>query len=140
MELTITEASKVKNVSRQAIYLAIKEGRLKVIKRGKLQKVTLASLVEMDKTRYVRAAKVFQGEDLYSDKKGIISPPKASRLTGLSKQAIYNGIYSGKLKAIRKGRAWVILVKDLISFQTFYLNRNKSDMTLEDVKKAFQMN
>lgn len=140
MEMTITEAAKVRNVTRQAIYLAIKEGRLKVIKRGKLQKVKLESLIELEKTRYVRAAKVFQGEDLYSDKKGIISPPKASKLTGLSTQAIYNGIYSGKLKAIRKGRAWIILVKDLISFQSYYLNRNKSDKTWDELKKSFQTN
>lgn len=140
MEMTITEAAKVRNVTRQAIYLAIKEGRLKVIKRGKLQKVKLESLIDLEKTRYVRAAKVFQGEDLYSDQKGILSPPKAAKLMNVKTHVVYNAIYSGKLKATKKGRAWIILAKDLITTKTLHLKPKRSDLTWDDIKKAFQTN
>lgn len=140
MEMTITEAAKVRNVTRQAIYLAIKEGRLKVIKRGKLQKVKLESLIDLEKTRYVRAAKVFQGEDLYSDKKGVISPPKAAKLMNVGVSVVYNAIYSGKLKATKKGRSWIIYAKDLIPLQSSCLKPKRSNLTWDEIKKAFQTN
>jgi len=124
MELmTVTQAAKVRNVTRQAIYLAIKEGRLKVYRNGRVQKVSLGHLMDLENNRWMRLVKVYEGEKLYDEKKGTLSPPKAAKLTGLPVTKIYYGLYSGNLKAERKGKAWVIQAKDLIPFQTNLLNR-----------------
>ncbi len=133
--LTVDEAAKIRNVTRQAIYLAIREGRLKPYMRGKIIKVSMASILELQKKKYDRVIKLFQGQEVFSDKEGMISVYKAAQLTGIPRTSIYNAIYSGRLKAVRKGKTWVIQARDLPTVQTYYLNRKKNRNSKEKLEK-----
>lgn len=121
--LSIREAAKIRNVTKQAVYLAIREGRLKPFMRGKVMKVSMAAIMELEKKKYERVVKLFQGEEVFSDKNGVISVAKAAKLTGMPRTSLYNAIYSGRLNAERKGHSWVLRVRDLTTIQTYYLNR-----------------
>jgi len=134
--LSINEAAKIRNVTRQAIYLAIKEGRLKAFMRGKTMKVSLASIMDLENSKYLRVAKVFKGARVFSAKMGLISVPDAAKLTGIPVISLYNSIYSGRLPAERKGVSWVVHVKDLYPVQKRYLNNKKTVNSIEEIEKG----
>jgi excisionase family DNA binding protein len=42
-----------------------------------------------------------------------VRPKDAARISGLSRSAIFAALWSGELRAFRKGRSWLIAIEDL---------------------------
>ncbi|OGN55707.1 MAG: peptidase [Chlamydiae bacterium RIFCSPHIGHO2_12_FULL_44_59] len=121
--VSITEAARINNVTRQAIYVAIKQKKLKAAKDSTRWTIHLDDLEEYRKNKYSRTKSIFDGELLFDPDKGYYSVNQAAKLLGVPAQKIYYATRIGLLKAHRKGAAWVIHVDDIKGYQEHYLNR-----------------
>jgi excisionase family DNA binding protein len=121
--VSITEAARINNVTRQAIYVAIKQKKLKASKDSTRWTIHLDDLEEYRKNKYSRTKSMFDGELLFDNGKGFYSVNQAAKVLGVPAQKIYYATRVGLLKAHRKGAAWVIHEDDIKGYQENYLNR-----------------
>jgi excisionase family DNA binding protein len=122
--VTITEAARINNVTRQAIYVAIKQKKLRASKDATRWTIHLNDLDEYRKNKYSRTKSLFAGELLFDNRKGFYSINQTAKLLNVPAQKIYYATRVGLLKAQRKGAAWVIHMDDIKSYQEGYLNRS----------------
>jgi excisionase family DNA binding protein len=120
--VSITEAARINNVTRQAIYVAIKQKKLKATKDATRWTIHLDDLDEYRKNKYSRTKSMFDGELLFDNRKGFYSVNQAAKVLGVPAQKIYYATRVGLLKAHRKGAAWVIHVDDIKLYQDSYIN------------------
>lgn len=121
--VSITEAARINNVTRQAIYVAIKQKKLKATKDSTRWTIHLDDLEEYRTNKYSRTKSIFDGELLFDNHKGYYSVGQAAKYLGVPAQKIYYATRVGLLKATRKGAAWVIHLDELNGYQENYLNR-----------------
>ena len=121
--VSITEAAKINNVTRQAIYVAIKQKKLKAFKDSTRWTIDLNDLEEYRKHKYSRTKSMFGGELLFDNNKGYYSVNQAAQMLGVPAQKIYYATRVGLLKATRKGAAWVIHSNEIKSYQENYLSK-----------------
>lgn len=120
--VSITEAARINNVTRQAIYVAIKQKKLKASKDSTRWTIHLDDLEEYRKNKYSRTKSMFNGELLFDNRKGYFSVNQAAKLLNVPAQKIYYATRVGLLKAHRKGAAWVVSAEDIKGYQENYLN------------------
>jgi excisionase family DNA binding protein len=123
--VSITEAAEINNVTRQAIYVAIKLNKLKARKETTRWTIDLADLEDYRKQKYSRAKSTFNGELIFDEMKGHYSVNNAAKLLNVPAQKIYYATRIGVLKAHRMGSAWVIKVSDLKEYQEKHLSKKK---------------
>jgi excisionase family DNA binding protein len=121
--VTLSEAAKINNVTRQAIYVAIKQKKLRAYKNPTRWVIDIEDLELYRKLKYSRTKSVHNGELLFDNKKGFYSIQQASKMLNVPYQKIYYATRIGLLKATRKGSAWVVHMDDLSKYQENYLNR-----------------
>jgi excisionase family DNA binding protein len=121
--VSITEAARINNVTRQAIYVAIKQKKLKATKDATRWTIHLDDLEEYRRNKYSRTKSMFNGELLFDNGKGYYSVNQAAKFLGVPPQKIYYATRVGLLKASRKGAAWVIHIDDIKGYQENYLNK-----------------
>lgn len=122
--VSITEAARINGVTRQAIYVAIKQNKLKASKDSTRWTIDLDDLEEYRRNKYSRTKSTFDGELLFNNDKGFYSVNQVAKMLGVPAQKIYYTTRIGVLKAVRKGAAWVIHVEDIKEYQEKYLSRN----------------
>ena len=120
--VSITEAAKINKVTRQAIYVAIKQKKLKAIKKT-CWEIDIKDLEEYRNNRYSRTKSMFDGEPLFDNSKGYFSVNQVARLLGVSPQKIYYATRTGMIKGSRKGAAWVIHSDEMKRYQEDYLSK-----------------
>jgi excisionase family DNA binding protein len=120
---TITEAARLNNVTRQAIYVAIKQKKLKATKYDTRWLIRIEDLEEYKKNKYSREKSTFDGELLFDNNKGYYSINQAAKILNVPAQKIYYATRIGQLKASRKGAAWVIYTDEIKSYKEQHLNR-----------------
>ncbi len=128
--VSITEAAKINNVTRQAIYVAIKQKKLKARKDSTRWTIHLDDLAEYRKQKYSRSKSMYDGELLFDNNRGFYSVNQAAKLLGVPAQKIYYATRIGLLKATRKGAAWVIHVDEIKGYQENYLNKKSSSVNV----------
>ncbi len=121
--VTLSEAAKINNVTRQAIYVAIKQKKLRAYKNPTRWIIDIEDLEQYRKMKYSRSKSMHNGELIFDNKKGFFSIQQASKMLNVPYQKIYYATRIGLLKAARKGSAWVVHVDDLKQYQQNYLNR-----------------
>ncbi len=121
--VSITEAAKINNVTRQAIYVAIKQKKLKAFKDTTRWTIDLTDLEEYRRQKYSRTKSMFNGELLFDNKKGFYSINQVAKMLGVPAQKIYYATRVGLMKASRKGAAWVIHSEDIKSYRENYLTK-----------------
>lgn len=125
--VSITEAAKINNVTRQAIYVAIKQNKLKATKHTTRWTIDLEDLEQYRRQKYSRTKSMFAGELLFDNKKGYYSINQVAKMLSVPAQKIYYATRVGLLKASRKGAAWVVHVDDLKNYRENYLNKQAED-------------
>ncbi|MEM8628644.1 MAG: helix-turn-helix domain-containing protein [Chlamydiota bacterium] len=125
--VSITEAAQINNVTRQAIYVAIKQKKLRATKDSTRWAIHLDDLYEYRNNKYSRAKSTFDGELLFDNAKGYYSVNQAAEMLNVPAQKIYYATRIGHLKAHRKGAAWVIHTDDIASYKTEYLQKTSSE-------------
>ncbi|MDF2549666.1 MAG: lysine-rich histone-specific protease [Chlamydiales bacterium] len=123
--VSITEAARLNNVTRQAIYVAIKLNKLKAKKESSRWTIHLDDLQDYRQKKYSRSRSVFAGELIFDQNKGYYSVNQVAKLLKVPAQKIYYATRSGQLKAHRKGAAWVIHIDDIRQYEK-QLNEHKS--------------
>lgn len=121
--VSITEAAKINNVTRQAIYVAIKQKKLRAQKDATRWTINIKDLEAYRNQKYSRSKSTFDGELLFDNEKGFFSVNQAAKMLGCPAQKVYYATRIGMLKAVRKGAAWVIHISDVKEYQEKYLNR-----------------
>jgi excisionase family DNA binding protein len=124
--VSITEAAKINNVTRQAIYVAIKQKKLKASKDSTRWTIDLKDLEEYRKHKYSRAKSMYNGELLFDNLKGYYSVNQVAKMLDVPAQKIYYATRVGLMKAIRKGAAWVIHASDVKFYQENYLSKKET--------------
>lgn len=119
--VSITEAARINNVTRQAIYVAIKQKKLKAHKDATRWLINLEDLEEYRRNKYSRSKSMYDGELLFDNKSGYYSVNQVAKMLGVPAQKIYYATRIGLLKATRKGAAWVIHINDVKEYQENYL-------------------
>lgn len=115
--VSITEAAEINNVTRQAIYVAIKLNKLKAKKEASRWTIHVNDLEEYRKQKYSRAKSTFDGELLFDNERGFYSVKQTAEMLGVPVQKIYYATRIGRLKAHRRGSAWVIHVDDIKGYR-----------------------
>ncbi len=121
--VSITEAARLNQVTRQAIYVAIKMSKLRAHKNTTRWEIDLEDLEEYRKNKYSRTKSMFDGELLFDNAKGYYSVNQVARMLNVPAQKIYYATRVGLLKAIRKGAAWVISSDDMTEYKRNYLDK-----------------
>ena len=114
--VSITEAAKLNKVTRQAIYVAIKLNKLKARKETTRWTIHLDDLENYRNQKYSRTKSTFEGELLFDNNKGYYSVNQIAKMLNVPAQKIYYATRIGKLKAFRKGAAWVVYVEDVQAY------------------------
>jgi excisionase family DNA binding protein len=120
--VSITEAAKINKVTRQAIYVAIKQRKLKATKKTRWE-IELADLEEYRKNKYSRSKSLFNGELLFDNQKGLFSVNQVAKLLGVPAQKIYYATRTGMLKGFRRGAAWVLSQEEVKRYKEEYLDK-----------------
>lgn len=126
--VSITEAAKINNVTRQAIYVAIKQKKLKATKDATRWVIDLDDLDNYRKQKYSRTKSVFNGELLFDNNKGFYSINQVAKMLGVPAQKIYYATRVGLMKAHRKGAAWVVHINDVKLYQDNYLGKRTQNI------------
>ncbi|MBN2479250.1 MAG: helix-turn-helix domain-containing protein [Parachlamydiales bacterium] len=121
--VSITEAARLNNVTRQAIYVAIKQKKLKAIKDATRWTIDLDDLEDYKKGKYSRTKSMYEGELLFDNKRGYYSVNQVSKMLNVPAQKIYYATRVGHLQAHRKGAAWVVNLEDVKAYKESYLDR-----------------
>ena len=121
--VSITEAAQINNVTRQAIYVAIKQNKLKATKIATRWVIDLDDLETYRQGKYSRTKSTYQGELLFDNSKGFYSINQVAKMLNVPAQKIYYATRVGHMKACRKGAAWVIHMDEISSYKDNYLNR-----------------
>ncbi|MCB1113511.1 MAG: helix-turn-helix domain-containing protein [Chlamydiia bacterium] len=124
--VSITDAAKINNVTRQAIYVAIKLNKLKAQKDSTRWTIDLNDLEEYRKSKYSRAKSTFDGELIFKPEEGRFSVNQVAEKLGIPPQKVYYATRSGKIKAERKGAAWVISHEEIEAYRASYLLKKKA--------------
>ena len=131
--VTLSEAAKINQVTRQAIYVAIKQKKLRAYKNPTRWIIALEDLDQYRNMKYSRLKSKFQGELLFDNKKGFYSIQQTAAMLAIPYQKVYYATRIGLLKAERKGSAWVIHIDEIRRYQDQYLNRRISNFDEEEV-------
>lgn len=123
--VSITEAAKINNVTRQAIYVAIKQKKLRATKKTRWE-IDLKDLEEYRKNKYCRSKSMFGGELLFDNTKGYFSINQVAKILDVPAQKIYYATRTGKLKGSRKGAAWVIHEDEVQRYRSDYLSKKQA--------------
>ena len=115
--VSITEAARINNVTRQAIYVAIKLKKLNAYKDTTRWTIDIDDLNEYKNSKYCRSKSTHNGELIFNNKDGYYSVNQTARILEVTSQKIYYATRIGNLKAIRKGAAWVIHISDIEEYQ-----------------------
>ena len=125
--VSISEAAKINGITRQAIYVAIKQKKLKANKGSARWEITLKDLEEYRKQKYSREKSTFNGELLFDKSKGLYSIRETAKILKVPAQQIYYATRVGLMKAIRKGAAWVIHISEIKAYQENHLNKKSAE-------------
>lgn len=125
--VTITEAARINGVTRQAIYVAIKQKKLKAQKDATRWLIRIEDLEDYRKNKYSRAKSTFDGELVFDNNKGYYSVNQVAKTLNIPAQKVYYATRIGLMKAIRKGAAWVIHIDDINGYRENYLNKRTTN-------------
>lgn len=120
--VSITQAAKLHNVTRQAIYVAIKQKKLKASKTTRWE-IDLKDLEDYKRNRYSRKKSLYQGELLFDNSKGCYSVNQVAEILGIPVQKVYYATRTGTMRGERKGAAWVIHDSEIERYKNEYLSR-----------------
>jgi len=129
--VSITKAAKLGGVTRQAIYIAIQQKKLKAYKSESGHwYIYLKDLEEYRQKRYSREKSLYNGELIFNNEKGFFSINQIAQKLEVPPQKIYYATRIGLLKASRKGSAWVIHIDDVKDYQEKYLAKRERERKL----------
>ena len=87
--VSLSEAAKINNVTRQDIYVAIKQKKLRAYKNPTRWVIDIEDLDQYRKLKYSRTKSMHNGELIFDHDKGFYSIQQASKMLNVPYQKIY---------------------------------------------------
>lgn len=118
---SLAQAADYAHVTRQAIYLAVKQRGLRAKKIGRQWYITKEDLDNYRANKYNRDLRKRDGEYIFDMEKGHFSVQQVCKVLSAtlgrpySLQHLYYLLRTGQLKAMRKGAAWVVEKDDAVA-------------------------
>ena len=107
--ISITEAARINNVTRQAIYVAIQQGKLKAVKQMNRWFIREDDLAVYTSSKYSRSKSTApDGTLIFSESR--FSPKSVAKILKVPVQQVYYAIRTGQLPVIRTGKKGVTCV------------------------------
>jgi hypothetical protein len=123
--LTITQASNIYDITRQAIAIAIKSKRLNAVKVKKHWYFTQEDWDKYHNSRYDRKHSVRNGRHIYDIETGVLSPSMIAKEYNVKIQQIYYIIRKNILPYERVGFAYVIKKNEFEKIHKLFLKNRK---------------
>lgn len=117
--LTVSEAAQKHNITKQAIFFAIKMKRLSASKENNIWLISQDALKEYFDTKYCRSNSKKEGKLIFDKAKGFYSITEAADFLGKNTNNIYYLVRTGKLKSHRHGTAIIIQDVELYKYAEF---------------------
>lgn len=128
--LTVSQAAKNHEVTRQAIFFAIKMKRLNATKENDTWLIAESDLKEYFDNKYCRSKSRKEGTLIFDKSKGFYSIVEAANFLGKNTNHIYYLVRVGKLKSHRQGSAIVIQDIELHNYAEFINKKSEKNMTV----------
>lgn len=127
--VSITEAARINKVTRQAIYVAIKQKKLRARKHMARWVIHIDDLDRYRDQKYSRSKSTYNGELLFDNKKGYFSINQTARMLNIPAQKVYYATRVGHLRASRRGAAWVVHSDDISHYREIYLAKKNAEIS-----------
>lgn len=120
-KITLAEAASIGHVSYQAIFMAIKKGRLKGWREKKRWMTSQEDFQEYRESKHVTENRKVEGKFIYNVEEGTFSMTQAATLIShhlrqpYPRSKVYYMMRVGVLPAHRKGRCIVVMKHDIIN-------------------------
>lgn len=124
-KITLTDSARYLQITRQAVYVAVKHGKLPGTKIDNRWMFTYEDLNHYRDTKYSRLKSRINGELVFDLSKGKISAAHAAKMLKVPIQHIYYALRVGNLKSHRKGSAYVILEQDVKAYAEKHFSESK---------------
>lgn len=117
----LKQAAQYAHVTRQAPYVAVKNGKIKAIMKNRKWYISKKDLDEYRANKYNPDFKMREGEFVFDMDKGHFSVQHVSKVVSHALgheypfQHIYYLLRTGQLKGFRKGRAWIIPKEEAVA-------------------------
>jgi len=113
--LSLGQACVINGTGTQALYVAIKKGRLKATKRedSNRYEIRKKDLTDYMKLKYDRADAQFKGEPKYDKRKGEYSIKQAAAYLEVSPNLLYYLMRIGKVSYTKKGCSYVLNIDEI---------------------------
>lgn len=132
---SLTQAAKYMNTERQGVFAAIKKGRLKsTIVNGRHQ-ISRKDIDEYLDNKYDPRERKFQGQKVYNQDEGDRSVEQVALWLSeklkkpCTSNHIYYLLYTGRVRAFKKGGSWVIKKEDYEALYEQKVAGKKRQMT-----------
>ena len=123
--LTLRQAAEYAHVTRQAIYLALRNRGLTALKANGRWYIKRGDIDEYRKSKYDRSKRRIEGELVHDLDKGNFSVMHLAKIFSLpisegglgrpyTTQRIYYLLRIGEIKALRKGATWIIPKEEVV--------------------------
>lgn len=122
MRILMGEAADRMKVTKQAVYIAIRKGRIQAEKVGGVWMVPEEEVDRYRSQRFSRRYLTHNGEIIHCPEKGKYSPQQVANILCVPRQKIYYALRVGYIKADRLGSAWVISSDAMHKFAENYLS------------------
>jgi excisionase family DNA binding protein len=109
-------------VTRQAVFTAIYNKRLKAFKEGKFWRIKKEIADEYVKTKYNRKFSTYNGRLIFDNEKGFYSMQQVANMLGIGYHQLYFAVQMGRIKYQRKGASYVFHMSDIVEFKEKHLD------------------
>ena len=125
--VSIAEAAEILGVTKQAAYVAIKNGRIPATKCTDTKKwvITVDDVEAYKQSKYSRALSRHNGEIIFNKSKGLYSVREAAQILDVPTQKLYYAVRLGYLKSHKGGASWVVHIDDIRAYEASYLTRKE---------------
>ena len=115
--ISMKQAAKLSKCTVGAIFLAIKNKRLKATREGLRWWIQKEDLVSYRKNKYSRMRSIYQGKPLFDKEKGEYSITEAAKELGITVAMAYHYVRCKRFPFTRKGVSYVIQIEDVKRFK-----------------------
>lgn len=131
-DLTMPQAAKYMQVSPQAVYIAIRSGKMKAYQKGRRWYISMEAIHEYIGKKYNRKYSVnSKGKPSFDKDKGELCTREVAERLNIPMQRAYYLIRTGILRSRRKGGSYVMFIKDLEEAKKILNNNAQSAAQVE---------
>ena len=113
---SLSQTAEVEGLTRQGVYKAIKDGRLKACKINNKWFIDESDLIQYRKERYTKVHSKFNGEPLYQPEIGLIGVHHVCEMLGLKRQQVYYLVRCHRLSTIQRGKTLIFFKDNVMAY------------------------